>query len=113
MAAIAKPNNPFLQDSSSQMTALWTILAFLVRREGGAGSAKLWKTGENWIPWKLNWLNTELGKTNFIKTELGKKLFKKNGQWKLCLVKTGFCENWILWKLNLVSSIWSSEVGLG
>ena len=57
----------FSPDPSFQTTVLWTILAFLIRRGGGAGSAKLWRTGENWIQWHLNLIKTEFGKNrNFV-----------------------------------------------
>ena len=57
----------FSPDSSFQTTVLWTILAFLIRRGGGAGSAKLWRTGKNWIQWHLNLIKTEFGKNrNFV-----------------------------------------------
>ena len=57
----------FSPDPSFQTTVLWTILAFLIRRGGGAGSAKLWRTGKNWIQWHLNLIKTEFGKNrNFV-----------------------------------------------
>ena len=56
----------FSPDPSFQTTVLWTILAFLIRRGGGAGSAKLWRTGKNWIQWLLNLIKTDFGKDGIL-----------------------------------------------